>query len=382
MDVLKQLIHSIVSASSTSNDEVVSPYILLFQYECSLYQRVTAATTTTTSTNNKNEDDEDVYKLAGVATPSQCAKYQLQLYPSIMTTLFTESSTSTNNILLLSCLGPSSLPTVNTTSTGTTSTNIIEIDFFSDPCGWDGQQNKTIDNRVIGSIHQLSLVYKTIQQAIKGDRDQKFVMIWDSITPLIQLHGISKTLLLLQELKKNSNIISLMLLPVSTSSHTSHVHIQLEDVCDAIISSSEKASALKLYRPTSITQHLSSTESNTRLSIRGGMSKFTQHVLSTAHPKSSFQHKNSTTTIKTTKDASFTATIENVSSSSNNNKSKTNRVILSHEPDDHPKEAGQPQKSSSSLQTNNNTPMIYMEDNDPEFDDFDEDDDIDDDLDI
>ena len=378
MDVLKQLVHSIIS-SSASTDDVVSPYILLFQYECSLYQRVTAATTTTTTNKNKNEDDEDVYKLAGVATPSQCAKYQLQLYPSIMNTLFMESSTSsTNHILLLSCLGPSSF------NTGSSTTKIIEIDFYSDPCGWDGQQNKINDNRIIGSIHQLSLIYETIQQAIQGYHDQKFVMIWDSITPLIQLHGISKILLLLQHLKKNSNSISLIVLPVSTSSHSSHFHIQLEDVCDAIISSSEKASSLKLYRPTSITQHLSSTDSNTRLSMRGGMSKFTQHVLSTAHPKSSFQPTNNTTNKKTTKDGSSTAPIENVSSSSNNNKSKTNRVILSHEPDDHPKKVEQQQKSStSSLQTkNNHTPMIYMEDNDPEFDDFDEDDDIDDDLDI
>ena len=282
------------------------------------------------------------------------------------------------------------------------------VDLSSDPFGWDDNDDETEDNIISDSfvhkaaMNKLQPIAMAIRNAAsqienrrastlaaeqrgkKKQMQQPIPIVFETLTPLLQLHGVQKVSLLLKSLGRmlsstravsngRQPILSPIVAPVLYESLCPSEHRSLEDIADAMVH-------LNLMGA----QHQSVSTANERKSTQiksgvldlvrrgGGGSGLGGKLIRHCVP------------------------IHVMKSVSTESRDGCYWIIDHDDTPDEPEDAKSNQQNTNAGKSEQNgaqsassvavaapsRPRIYLEDDDPEFDDFDEEDDLDDDLDL
>jgi hypothetical protein len=269
--------------------------------------------------------------------------------------------------------------------------NVQVIDIGSrDPFGWEEKENDTDDGKAttFANINNLGQLYQRLKEEF--DRASTcgtpVILIWQSLTPLIMVHGFKKVLRLLCALPT-----CLQVWPVKLQVMTPKQHAQLEDASNAILylrggemniirqGIRERGNVLRQKLPFRLEAIVNDTHEQRRFRIveeaedeEGRNNDDDDHHSSKA-ASSSDKDGNGNNAIAVDK----TGTIE-----SSHIDGRSRGAHLQIEEND----GGRNERVGGNFSSENEVagphrPRIYLEDDDPEFDDFDEED-PDDDLDI
>jgi hypothetical protein len=313
-------IQQLVASTTRSTD---SSYLIVLQH--SLHQRHVMASETT---------DEKVYQRAGVRTPAQNAQRDFlgTAWLELLTRQFKK------------CVW---IQTTGTILTDSDHNNVTILNAASNPFGWD--DNEEGDETL--SLEDLPGLSNSIQNEM--DKEKRPIVV-ESLTPIIMRHGVSRTLAWLQLLVKCRTTI---VVPILTESLLLEQHVALEDMAQAVLYLHEGDMTMirqgvrergNLLRETVLFQ-VHTNEADGAVSIEVVQQEDDTEKLQ-ATPE--FTDRGTATTSITTG-------------------SRPGKVQLQLEDDDAPPSANEEASR----------PHIYVQDNDPEFDDLDEED-PDDDLDL
>ena len=325
----------------------VVPYRILIQQASGLALRTQAA--------NTEVDNIDVYKRAKVRTPSESAHRDLlasRLVVEYMVQVLGRATTTTSGCSILY------IPTTPSPSLSFGNENDMKITILDtqfDPFGWDDGDDDKSSTVNFDNLKSLSVA---IQNFL--DETEAPVIVFESLTPLLQRHGLSKTLAFIDQFSSNC----LQILPVRQDGLTKQQHARLEDESQALlwIQSGE----LQLLR-----QGIREPGSMVRQTIlfdieqqsKDGAFEFVEQ----REPASSPSEGEASGQV-TSSGASANAIDEGGAVKS---KARRGTQLKLEEEEEETK-----QNSGAT-----NRPRIFLQDDDPEFDDMDEED-PDDDLDI
>lgn len=257
------------------------------------------------------------------------------------------------------------------------------VDLASNPFGWDDEEQDSSDGFVTTSaINNLQSIADAIRAAAasvesnrpvqqhtpnqSADTQRPIPIIFDSLTPLLALHGAQNVSVLLQNFKKvasQQSILSPIIAPILYESISPSNHRLLEDMSDAFMSLQFRDDISKVDAIASGVLDVVRRGGG----VLGG--KLMRGIVPVHVMKASEDSKIRKTDLRDgyywimEYDASKEKKKQDVTLKAGDSKTNGKEDM---------KEAGQ-QKSR---------PRIYLEDNDPELIDFDEEDDIDDDLDL
>lgn len=281
--------------------------------------------------------------------------------------------------------------------------NGVTVDFFSDPLGWDCDDVdeppcRNTGHTIKGNISKLHSILSYLQDAAdyiarNQQSTQPIPIIFDSLTPLILHHGVEKLSILFTALKQQTHnknaVLSPIFLPVLSEMLSPSKNRVLEEYADAVLTlhggkmSIAKRSArnggmisggfsggLRLVKDVQYFEVKNYPWSELIWTKGGGGGGQEAHV----------NEQNATNpTEKDLEDVSQDmkkVTMSSVSQKSDKSvQDRTKkRPVLMHENDNN-------RHHDNQQSENRPRPVIYLEDNDPEFQDLDEED-PDDDLDI
>ena len=317
--------------SSLQKQDGSDPYLILVQHSLSFSQRQTAAST---------DKDLAVYRMAQVTPPSERA--QLDSRGNLWLSELSQHCTS--KLVWVETIGTGMRP----------STPTCQVVFLSagiDPLGWDRSESSQVEKTSIANL-------QTLAGIIIGEASPNAMIILESIAPLISMHGLDRTVDFLTHLLKHT-VSTTLIIPVLTECLAQPHHVILEDLADAVLIL-EGGEATLMRRGVRERANLLREPVHIEITDRG------LKLLSTDNTTANV-NKSSAKSVDAKVDRSAPApAVVPVSSMS-----RPGRITLRHD-DNHVAVAEVP---------NVPTPRIYLQDNDPEFDDMDEED-PDDDLDI
>lgn len=334
-DCLQQLFQKL-HTSVPSRD-----YVLLLQHSFSFDLRQQAI----------DDKDHDVYRRAGLCTPDKNAARDLE-----------GGSAWLDHITMLLCREFGTvlwLRTLPTRFRPADVSNLSIIDAASDPFGWNVESGVTLED--------LNFLVKAVQskvESIRAELDNDNVqvpLVIQSLTPLVQRHGLIPMLRLLDELK---SVCCPVIVPVLAEAHNDEDHRRLEDASQAILWLFEGEACL----------------------LRQGARERGNLIRETI-PYDIVTNDRGARTIEIVSEATVHSTPSDVVNGEWASKSMSDTVGDSMTA---PVDVGQRLKVHLKLEeqdgprhdsADNKKPHIYIDDDDPEFDDFDEED-PDDDLDI
>ena len=279
------------------------------------------------------------------------------------------------------------------------------IDLNTDPLGWDEEEDEQItaesetgseaNSKVHGKLTSFESIYNCIDSAcskIQSNLEpagKPIPIIFESMTPLLFYHGIDKLSRFLAFLKENCrNCLSFpspIVIPISTESLSPFSHRLLEDLSDAVLTlvtgqleiakrSSRNGgnigglSGSRLVKDVQVFEVEGDSGMNIRCINKGGSQNL--DPLKSRSEKDEVV-ENTSSNIQGIKISHFKQ--RNTSSLQQKKDIGLKIPIIQHE-----REGG---GSRPEIAGSKPAPHIYMEENDPEFDDLDEED-PDDDLDI
>ena len=127
------------------------------------------------------------------------------------------------------------------------------VDLASNPIGWDDEEQNDSDGFIsTATINSLQTIFDTIHVAAERLRNQRaesenverpVPIIFDSLTPLLALHGVQNVSLLLKNFKQqvpSKQSLSPIIAPILYESIRPSDHRLLEDMADAFLSLSLK----------------------------------------------------------------------------------------------------------------------------------------------
>eukprot|EP00934_Nitzschia_sp_Nitz4_P002056 Nitzschia sp. Nitz4//scaffold96_size78090//32888//34003//NITZ4_005492-RA/size78090-processed-gene-0.53-mRNA-1//-1//CDS//3329560567//2056//frame0 len=351
----------LVSHWSQQPDSSRPSYKILLQHSTNLPTRLMAKSTV---------ENPQIYQRAGVRTPPERATRDFLGGLAWLTRIMELGLQSGCKVILVRTLArPSPLSPVLLTK-------VSQIRSTGDDAwGWDTPDNEAND----GSVHNLLLLAERISSRSKElaspsdlasqDSSHPIMLVWESLNPLLTLYGFETTHLFLDNLDKASTKL-LQVWPVRVESLLGHEHAQLEDSTQALLSVTNGGVTLvrqgvreagKLLRDT-LAFDLAPDVTNTSFQ--------TCTVKEFDVPKSAKDEKKevSKDSVQT---SSSVATDSTVVPSASVGRGK---VVLQHEEENAPTRNTLPSPPAE-------RPRIFLQDDDPEFDDLDEED-PDDDLDI
>lgn len=316
--------------SSLQKQEGSDPYLILVQHSLSFSQRQTAAST---------DKDLAVYRMAQVRPPSERA----QLDSSGNLWLSELSQHCTSKLVWVETIGSDIRPS-------TRSCQVVCLSAGIDPLGWDRGESSQAEKTSFANLQALAGV-------IIGEASPNAMIVLESIAPLITMHGLDRTVDFLKYLLQHT-VSTTLVIPVLTECLTQPHHIILEDLADAVLIL-EGGEATLMRRGVRERSNLLREQVNFEITDRGLKLLSTETTAATVN-------KSAAKSI----DAKVGRSAPAPAAVSASSMSRPGRITLRH--DDNHVAAAAP---------NVPTPRIYLQDDDPEFDDMDEED-PDDDLDI
>ena len=261
-----------------------------------------------------------------------------------------------------------------------------------DPFGWDEKEEDTADtdekSAPFAKLENLREFYRKLKGELnqKGTSGKPVILIWQSLTPLIVVHGFKKVLRLLCALPP-----CLQIWPANLQIMTPAQHAQLEDASNAILQLQggemniirqgirERGNVLRKKLPFRLEAIASDRYEQTRFRV------VEEAEEDERRNDGDDDHRNSKAANSGDKDeygSNAVAAEKTKSNDSSNSISKPRGTVLRlKESDGGRNESAAGNLSSEKEETAPSRPRIYLQDDDPEFDDFDEED-PDDDLDI
>ncbi len=378
------------------------PYLILFQHSNHLLQRLTAAEPDRTSL---------VYKNAGLQTPKEMSSKDARGDLFILEAFKECVERCRGRIIYAKCCDSLEWNGDRNVSR-LFEENGAMIDLYSDPLGWDSEskddESDTSSVKVFkGQLSKLKSIVSAVEQAAQYIHDsseesfqkQPIPIIFDSATPIVIHHGVQKLMLLLTHLKQiymgAEPIVSPIIMPTLSEMISPPSLRMLEDTSDAVLTliggelsitkrsgrtggmiSSGFSGGLRLIKDV---QHFDIESKETR-----GVSYSELNLHKKVDPGTKSDKKKEATRkldVEDMIDATEKLEIDGtkgenkLAKSSSCNKDKS-RPLLKHEDED-----SMVKKVSVQPESKKPAPRIFMDDDDPEFDDLDEED-PDDDLDI
>lgn len=403
-------------SSSYYSSNNSSSYRILLQFTNGLSTRVKGAEVV---------ENPHLYRRAGVRTPAETAirdslggyawlehlidivvattkkrnNHQNIIYVSTKT----QESTITSKLLQLQQTSSSS----SNDNDNNSSISVIQVS--KNPWGWDKGGDDDNDNddgdekdTENVSLSNLKTLHTKIQNCILSSTSNKkektkrsFILIWESLTPLVTVHGFSKTLAFLNSFHNDKNNNCLQIWPARIGTLTPIQHQELEDSSEALLYLNDGEMTMirqGIREKGNIIRQVLPFKLNSRGKIEEEEEEDGEKEESSEKQQQQQFDKGNTNGKKEL--SSSTQAISAAAHVPTNLLNQDKRKIqLKLEDDDekrHPlKSSLQQQQQQSASQTTtdttntnvNNRPRIYLQDDDPEFDDLDEED-PDDDLDI
>lgn len=324
------------------------------------------------------DDEEKVYRRAGFRTPAETALRDLFGGPTTLARILEVGTQENCHVIFVRTLSRRS------TISSSLLSKVTVLDGSQDPWGWDleGETDARCfphESGGVVSLHDLSKLYHAIRLSCDQRGDTPVLLVWESLAPLFLVHGFETVLRFLRALDVSSReprgkepCRILQVWPVRKETLTASQHAQLEDAANALLCMSrgemammrqgirESGNVVREMLPfrliaqdlTALDPHLLPyhLEENDEIALADNQSELTEP-----------QEKQQQSTDQSS----------DISGSSKP-KSARSKIKLQMESDDQPPVAATP---ASGL------PRIFLQDDDPEFNDFDEED-PDDDLDI
>ena len=330
-----------------------SPYLILIQHS-------TGARVRQQAVSGKTETEESTYRRAGLRTPAENAFRDLQ-----------GGALWTKHIAQLMCQDTDSVIWLRTSARQLPRwldnvPNLQVIDAAKDPFGWnnDAETKSLVNMEDLNSIlHAVESHIENMPKTSDGTPSRCGLVI-ESLSPIVQRHGIPQTLRLVNRLRA---LHAPILIPIPVESLSSSDHRQLEVLAEAVLS--VKGGDAILLRK-GVRERENVVRENLAfdiVTVPGGQSNIRLLAAATGEP---------TKPATATRTEARSHTLEGNAHGGTKSRSK---VELRLE-EDKEKDRTEPINVDTQL-PDTSTPRIFMEDNDPEFDDYDEED-PDDDLDI
>lgn len=286
------------------------------------------------------------------------------------------------------------------------------VDLSSDPFGWEEDTENDCGNSFVqrSSMDKLQSIAMAIRRAAaniesrrpssrgkeKNQRKQQMQppipIVFETLTPLLHLHGVEKINLLIKSLGRsmpssttvpsgiNPPILSPIIVPILYESLRPSEHRCLEDIADSMIhlnvmDTQRRVSASSLNDPNSTTV-ISGVMDLVRRGGGGGGNlggKLIRHCV----PFHIMRAASIGTFPLDARDSCYWV-LDRDANDDTEESNKDQQVSNQSTGSTTTTSAGEPASST----TGPSRPRIYLQDDDPEFDDFDEEDDLDDDIDL
>jgi len=373
-------IATLIDQWANQQDHHHSRYRILLQYTTGLATRLQAANSVMYkkkgSTLNRQIHEDTLYSQAGLRTPAESAFRDL--FGGVAWVQFLLEIGVENNLQVIwvrTLSRPSFIPTELLS-------RLKVIDASRDPWGWDDDHDNDDDEEEnkSTSLQNLRGLYEFIRSVVMATDGRPTMLVWESLVPLFMVHGFDRVLRFLDALEKqlscNATTIRLLQVwPVRTETLTADEHSQLSNALmylkrgEMILMRQgirESGNLVRELLPFQLIPQQGDLKEGHQLSFRlepgGGEDGMERDTSTTpSHEKLSIESELPTTE----------------KSKGQQSKLGRSRITLQIESEDRP--TSRPSKEESVL--TEHRPLIYMQDNDPEFDDMD-DEDPDDDLDI
>jgi len=360
-------------------------YRILLQSTTSLETRLQAAQSLSSIIREKSTlDEEAVYRRAGLRTPAETALREFFVGPAGLVRILeigTEVPGEGCHVVFLRTRSRESFIPKQLEA------KMTILDCSQDPWGWDGEEEtassgEKIDSKL--SLRNLSELLLEIRSACENQGDLPVLLVWESLAPLILVHGLDQTLRFLEAVDSSQPTKSgaitcpvLQVWSIRTETLTPAQHARLEDAANALLCSSrgemtlmpqgirEKGNVIRDLLPFRLVAKQERGDGGTlpfRLEEQADL------------PAESNQSE-APALVDESQPETETPAAGDVKISIP--KAGRSKIQLRMESDDEVKAA----RSQTESESSNNLPRIYLQDDDPEFADMDEED-PDDDLDI
>ena len=211
-------------------------YMLLVQHSLRTELRLQQFSQTSTT----NTSDEQVYRHAGLLTPWEMASKDLQagdLWMKHITEQLIQSCPAQSTILLCATT-PNSQSWIHEIKRGGRYNNVVILDsLVDDPWGWDSADNTTNQN-----LNSLDNMLELIIEKEKTESTSLGGLVLESLTPLLQRHGMTRVQSFLSKLSYLSSdnesptaTIPILVLPILTEMASPAQHRQLEDMTESVL---------------------------------------------------------------------------------------------------------------------------------------------------
>lgn len=390
-------------------------YVVLVQHSLSFQLRQQAATATTatesavtpSSAKTKEVHDNDdettlLYRRAGLRTPAENAVRDLESGWLWLQHITNKLCSEYSSVLWLRTSTRSSS---HPTSTWLTTENLQVIDAASDPYGWDCDPNANEEQEEGGSrrsssssvqIGNLDTITNRIEEEIRqlqkqqtaSDSEKRGVVVpvpsvIESLTPLLQRHGLNRTI---RFVRKVASLCCPLVVPILTEILTPVQHRQFEDMASAMLSINNGEAVLLRE---GIREKGNLVRENIHYSIvvdnkRNGRGGKRIELISEGREEAELQ--NETKEVLNDNEGEQSAFDPTATTKASRGGEKPrHKVHLQLEEDSDGSGRSKLMTGSSTTPAAEapqpNKPRIYLQDDDPEFDDYDEED-PDDDLDL
>jgi hypothetical protein len=198
------------SSTSTSTTTTPPSYRIAFQTNYSMKIRCQAA--------ESDVENIQVYRRAGLPTPKETAIRDISGSRAWLEHLAGLAQKAHCHVVFL-----------QTRRTSTTTAHHQTIDLSKDPWGWDAADDDDADDSSPPSLSDLSKLSKFLQQKALQNHSS-VVLIWDSLEPFFVVHGFVKTVRFLLTFQN-----CLQIWPVRVDTLTGSQHAMLEDASQALL---------------------------------------------------------------------------------------------------------------------------------------------------
>jgi hypothetical protein len=319
--------------SSLEKQEDRDSYLILLQHSLCFSQRQTAAST---------DQSLAVYEHANVTPPSQRARRDScgNLWISAVCHNYTAK------LVWVETVGATIRP-----SKPVLQTVFLSLSASVDPLGWDKEENATAEKITMANLDCLA-------QNIVREATCNSMIVLESITPLVTLHGLNRTVDFLHQVTKQSSSATIVV-PVLIESLTPAQHIALEDLADSVFIL-EGGEATLMRRGVRERANVLRNQVQFEIDDDGHLRLLSPIEMTVSTTNSGVAERDSKKVGQAPHAEGVVSLVQ-----------RQGKVTLRHEDD----------KVSTESFSTTPKPHIYLQDDDPEFADMDEED-PDDDLDI
>lgn len=223
-----------------------SCYRILVQSSTGLMIRLQAANAMSSLGNEKSlvtslDEEEKVYRRAGFRTPAETALRDLFGGPTWLARILEVGTHENCHVLFVRT------QTRRSALSSSLLSKVTVLDGSKDPWGWDSEgetQSDGLQNEsyTAVSLHDLSALYQSIRHSCEQHGDTPILLVWESLAPLFLVHGFDSVLRFLRaldvsprerRLKETCRILQVW--SVRKETLTASQHAQLEDAANALL---------------------------------------------------------------------------------------------------------------------------------------------------